>query len=256
MDERPNYDAPRGLARSGSGRADLGRPDRSGSRWIDPRLLVAIGGGLIACGLGAAVALGVFRDDPADDVAPPAAEGGLRVELGDVQGGDRFDPSRPLRCFVEGRFVGDLTVAQCAGRNGVAAQNLDVGLDDTGSLAAVVSVPGLSSEPLGAEIELPAAPAPVEAAPAPTPVARPSGGATGECLRHANGDWRELGEALPLSICLEVLYAGRCEQPGSASYGRWNGQTLRLVTGRIEIAADGANFRTLAEQDAATCAPL
>ena len=252
MDERPNYDAPRGLARSGPGRSESGRSD---SRRLDPRLLVAVGGGLIACGLGAAVALGVFRNDPADDVPPPAAEGGLKVELGDVQGGDRIDPSRPLRCFVEGRFVGELTVAQCAGRNGVAAQNLDVGLDDTGSLAAVVSVPGLSGEPLGAEIELPAAP--VEAAPAPTPVARtaPSGGATGECLRHANGDWRELGKALPLSTCLDVLYAGRCEQPGSASYGRWNGQTLRLVTGRIEIAADGANFRTLAEQDAATCAP-
>jgi hypothetical protein len=224
---------------------------------MDPRLLVAIVGGLAACGLGAAVALGVFRSDPGDDTPPPAAEGGLKVELGDVQGGDRIDPSRPLRCFVEGRFVGELTVAQCAGRNGVAAQNLDVGLDDTGALAAVVSVPGLSTEPLGAEIELPEAPtpapAPIGIGPAPAPAPAAQSGPTGQCLRHANGDWRLLGEALTLSTCLDVLYVGRCEQPGSASYGRWNGQTLRLVTGRIEIAPDGANFRTLAQQDPATC---
>lgn len=242
MDERPNYDAPRGMARSDPGRSNPGR--------FNPRLLVALGGGLVACGLGAAVALGVFRSDPADDTPPPAAEGGLKVELGDVQGGDRIDPARPLRCFVEGRFVGELTVAQCAGRNGVAAQNLDVGLDDTGALAAVVSAPGLGAEPLGPEIELPAAPA-IEPDAEPMPAAQT--GPTGECLRHANGEWRRMGEALALSTCLDLLYAGRCEPPGSASYGRWGGQTLRLVAGRIEIAPDGANFRTLAEQDAATC---
>ena len=240
MDERPNYDAPRGLARS--------EPRR-----LDPRLIVALVGALIAIGLGVAVALGVFRSDPADDTPPPAAEGGLKIELGQAQGGDRIDPSRPLRCFVEGRFVGEFTVAQCAQRNGVAAQNLDVGLDDTGALAAVVSVPGLSTEPLGPEREPAPQPAPVFD-PIPAAETAPQSGPTGECLRHANGDWRALGEQLSLSVCLDVLYAGRCEPPGSAAYGRWNGQTLRLVTGRIEIAPDGANFRTLAEQDPQSCA--
>lgn len=228
---------------------DLGEPPARRGRDLRP---VIIGvGAVVALGLGSAVALGVFRDDPADDTPPPAAEGGLKVELGDIQGGDRIDPARPLRCFAEGRFVGEFTVAQCAQRNGVAAQNLDVGLDDTGALAAVVAVPGLSTESLGAVLPEPAAPAadPVfEPVPAPAP-----SGPAGDCLRHVNGEWRNLGQGLALSTCLDVLYAGRCEPPGSASYGRWNGQTLRLVTGRIEIAPDGANFRTLAQQDPATC---
>lgn len=240
MDERPNYDAPRGLAAG------------SGPRRVNPRLLIAIGGAILAVGLGVAVALGVFRDDPKDDTPPPAAEGGLKIELGNAQGGDRIDPSRPLRCFVEGRFVAELTVAQCAQRNGVAAQNLDVGLDDTGALAAVVGAPDIRTEPLGPELEASAEPEPVLDA-APAQAAAPES-ATGECSRHANGEWRPLGEALALSTCLEILYSGRCEPPGSAAYGRWNGQTLRLVTGRVEIAPDGANFRTLAEQDPSSCA--
>ncbi|MDP8916375.1 MAG: hypothetical protein M3M95_04070 [Pseudomonadota bacterium] len=230
----------------------MGEPPARRGRDLRP---VVVGlGALVAVALGSAVALGVFRDDPADDTPPPAAEGGLKVELGDVQGGDRIDPTRPLRCFAEGRFVGDLTVAQCAQRNGVAAQNLDVGLDDSGALAAVVAVPGLSTEPLGPVLAEAAAPI-ADAVPAPTPAAAPQSGPAGDCLRHVNGEWRNLGQGLALSTCLDVLYAGRCEPPGSASYGRWNGQTLRLVTGRIEIAQDGANFRTLAEQDPSTCAP-
>jgi len=217
------------------------------------RPLILSLGALTAIGLGIAVALGVFRQDPADDTPPPAAEGGLRVELGEVQGGDRIDPARPLRCFVEGRYAGELTVAQCARRNGVAAQNLDVGLDDTGALAAVVAAPGLSTEPLGPEIDSAALEAAVVSDAPSSPPAAGSDAPVGECLRHAGGDWRRLGEQLPLAACVDVLYAGRCEPPGSASYGRWNGQTLRLVTGRVEIAPDGADFRTYAEQDAAAC---
>jgi hypothetical protein len=54
---------------------------------------------------------------------------------------------------------------------------------------------------------------------------------------------------------VQLLFTGRCESPGSASYGRWNGQTVRLVTGRVEIAPDGATFRTLVEQDASCILP-
>jgi hypothetical protein len=43
-------------------------------------------------------------------------------------------------------------------------------------------------------------------------------------------------------------FAGRCERPGAADYGRWNGDTLRLVTGRVERAADNRTFHTLVEQ--------
>jgi hypothetical protein len=64
-----------------------------------------------------------------------------------------------------------------------------------------------------------------------------------------------LGDGLARDTCVQLLFTGRCEPPGSASYGRWNGQTVRLVTGRVEIAPDGANFRTLVEQDASCMLP-
>ena len=243
MDERPNYDAPRGLAGSDNPR-------------MSPWKILAIVAGLIAVALGAAVALGVFRQAPADETPPPAAEGGLKIELASTQGGDRIDPDRPLRCFVEGKMVGEVTVADCAKQNGVAAQNLDVGLDSAGELAAVVAVPD-------AELEAAIGPLGPEPLPEPEPVmqqteftpAAASGGPVGECMRHAGGDWRSLGDALQLDTCVQILFTGRCEAPGSAAYGRWNGQTVRLVTGRVEIAADGADFRTLVEQDASCMLP-
>jgi hypothetical protein len=215
-------------------------------------VVVAAAGGLMAAGIGAAVALGVFRQDPADDTPPPAVEGGLKVELEGARDGDRIDPARPLRCFVEGRFVGELIVADCAKRNGVAAQALDVGLDEQGELAAVVGVPEPAMDVFGADAPVPE-PDPVAQAYVPPPT--PTSGPVGECMRHAGGEWRNLGDALQLDTCVQVLFAGRCEEPGSASYGRWKGQTLRLVTGRVEIAPDGANFSTLAEQDASCMLP-
>ena len=214
-----------------------------------PPVLLLAGGAALAVVLGSMVAMGIFRNDPGDDTPPPAAQGGLKVELTQVDVSE-IDPTRPLRCFVEGQFIGELTLAQCAQRNGVAAQALDVGTDATGALAAVVAAPPTNTEPLGQEI-IDAAPAPsFEPPPAPVAVAGP---ATGECLRHTGGDWRNLGDALPLETCVQVLFSGRCEQPGGAQYGRWNGQAVRLVPGRVEIAPDGSSFRTLMQQDPETC---
>ena len=214
-----------------------------------PPVLLLAGGGALAVVLGSMLAMGIFRDDPGDDTPPPAAEGGLKVELTQVDP-SAIDPARPLRCFVDGAFVGELTLAQCAQRNGVAAQALDVGTDATGALSAVVGASPINTEPLGQEI-IDAAPAPTfEAPPEPVAVAGP---ATGECLRHTGGEWRNLGDALPLDTCVQVLFSGRCEQPGGAQYGRWNGQSVRLVPGRVEIAPDGSSFRPLMQQDPATC---
>ena len=227
---------------------DLREPEPSGP---DRRpLLIAGAGALVAIGVGVAVAMGLFRSDPGDDTPPPASEGGLKVELNNVDASE-IEPARPLRCFVEGTFVGELTLAQCAQRNGVAAQALDVGTDATGALAAVVSAaPPLNREPLG-EAAVGGEPAPtVELAPPPPPS---SVDPTGPCMRHVAGEWRELGDALPLDTCVQVLFSGRCEEPGGAQYGRWNGQALRLVPGRVEIAPDGATFRTLARQDPQSC---
>ena len=38
------------------------------------------------------------------------------------------------------------------------------------------------------------------------------------------------------------------ERAGNASYGRWMLQTLRLVSGRVEVSSDNHSFRVLAEQ--------
>ena len=98
------------------------------------RFLTFIGAGLaLVAGLGLAWVLLVRT--PASSAPPPAAEGGLVVQAGrddDL----KLDPKRPLRCFVGGQFVGELPLEVCAQRNGVATGALDVGLDQSGALAA------------------------------------------------------------------------------------------------------------------------
>lgn len=211
-------------------------------------VLVAGAGAATAVIIGVMVAMGVFRSDPADDTPPPASEGGLQIELAQTDVGP-IDPSRPLRCFVEGRLVGEMTVARCAERNGVAAQSLDVGLDDTGALAAVVAVaPAPADILLGPDPEVPIPAAePLPPAPIPTP-SEP----TGACIRLLGAEQRPLGEALTLETCIQVLFSGRCVNPGDAYYGRWNGQPVRLVQGGTEIA-DAGGFRPLYSQDPRTC---
>ena len=74
----------------------------------------------------------------------------------------------------------------------------------------------------------------------------------GQCLRNAGGEWRNLGEGLALDTCVQVLFSGRCVGPGDALYGRWNGQSVRLVQGGVEMS-DGAGYRPLVSQDPQTC---
>jgi hypothetical protein len=54
---------------------------------------------------------------------------------------------------------------------------------------------------------------------------------------------------------VQELFNGRCERAGSASYGRWGDQTLRLVTGRVEISPDDRQFRTLVETGSSCTIP-
>jgi hypothetical protein len=70
----------------------------------------------------------------------------------------------------------------------------------------------------------------------------------GDCWRYGDNHWRKLPGQTTLNGCAQALFAGRCEQPGGALYGRWAQQTLRLVPGRVEISADNRSFHTLAEQ--------
>jgi hypothetical protein len=53
---------------------------------------------------------------------------------------------------------------------------------------------------------------------------------------------------MSLSACAQTLFAGRCEKPGEAAYGRWAQQTIRLVQGKVETSADNRSFHTLVEQ--------
>ncbi|WP_296817877.1 hypothetical protein [Brevundimonas sp.] len=203
----------------------------------DNRLVLILGG---AAAILAAVVIALLltgRDDgPAEP--PPASKGGLQLDVTDPQ---PVGPDQQLRCFVDGRFVGMATLSDCAQRNGVASQALDVGLDSSGQLTAVPFAPPpelpslVDDEPVPAEV--------VQAPPTPTPASGP----TQRCLRHAGGEWRDVGE-LTLNACVQQLYSGRCEQLGGASYGRWGATTLRLVPGRVEQAPDNTNFRTLVQQ--------
>lgn len=205
---------------------------RKFARWLLP-----IGGAVVALAAGGGVGwllMSSHRGEPS--ASPPASQGGLVIGSPTSAA---VAPSKILRCFVGGRFVGDFTLAECAKRNGVASDALDVGVDQTGALAA-------AQQGGAALIPLP----PPEPQTQPPPIAEPSAerDATGACWRYGEGGWRKLPSDMTLNACVQTLFGGRCEGPGGASYGRWAQQTLRLVAGRVEISSDNRNFRGLAEQ--------
>jgi len=143
-----------------------------------------------------------------------------------------------------------VTLADCAKRNGVATGALDVGVDEAGNLAAADQA-GTMLTPLP----------PVETSPAPASAAPPAeagpvaaAGPAGACWRYA-GEWRKLPGDLTLNGCVQALFAGRCERPGGATYGRWMQQTLRLAPGKVEVSGDNRSFRPLAEQGAGCAIP-
>jgi len=209
----------------------------------DRKLLIAGAALALAAGLGGAFL--IMAKDDGSSKPPPASQGGLVVQATEATPEDQLDPARPLRCFVNGQFVGELTLAACADKNGVATGSLDVGLDQTGALAAT-DVAGTVLTPLPpAETEPPviAAPEPSYDEPEPEPVAA----STATCWRYARNGWRQIGE-MGRGACAQALFAAQCAGPGSALYGRWGEQTLRLVTGRVEISDNNRRFRMLAEQ--------
>jgi hypothetical protein len=208
--------------------------------------LVLVGGAAaLVAGLGAAWML--LGDDGGRDGPPPAAEGGLVIDTAGPDDGPAA-PGKPLRCFVQGQYVGELSLADCAQRNGVATDALDVGLDETGALAAADQA-GQTLTPLPPVED--AATVDGDAAAAEAGMDEPGaevGGGT--CWRHGGGRWRKMASGGDIDACVQALYAGRCERPGGAAYGRYGQQTLRLVTGRVEISDDNRTFRTLVNQGA------
>lgn len=219
----------------------------------DRRMVLAIGAAL-AILLGVGIAIGIMMRDRASTAPPPASRGGLVVETGTDE--QSLDPGRPLRCFVGGQFVGMSTLADCAKKNGVATRALDVGVDSTGALAAA-SDTGPVIQPLSPDEAKvtplqPPPPAPAQATPAAPQVTGASGAVTAICWRR-DADWRKLPSEMSLNACVQALFAGKCEKPGEAVYGRWGEETLRLVPRRVEISTDNRTFRPLADQSA-TCA--
>ncbi|RYF92180.1 MAG: hypothetical protein EON95_13305, partial [Caulobacteraceae bacterium] len=73
----------------------------------DRRVVLALGA-LVAIVLGALIALGIARGSKTPDEPPPASTGGLVVENG-RDDDTKLDAARPIRCFVEGQFVGEIT---------------------------------------------------------------------------------------------------------------------------------------------------
>jgi hypothetical protein len=196
--------------------------------------------------------------------SPDATPNGplLKVEMG---ASTKLDPESALRCFVHGQFVGMQTPAQCAEKNGVPAGALDVGLDQSGSLAAGAGDAHLAPIANTVEDKAPAdadagdSPSPPTlplATPAPSaslPTGLPSDGATGDCLRYIRGAWQPAGAGVPLGVCVRTLFAGRCVGPGQTLYGRWGRETVRLMPGRVEMSDNNRDFHALVSQSASDC---
>jgi hypothetical protein len=195
------------------------------------RIGLLVGGGAFALVAGVAIAWSLSAGHKGETTPPPpASKGGLVIDP-NAQPDTKIAATKTLRCFVAGQYAGDFTLAECARRNGVATDALDVGVDQTGALAA-------AQQGRAAVTPLP----PKEAKPA----AKADAGPLATCWRY-EGSWRRLND-MSLAACAQTLFAGRCEKAGEAAYGRWGQQTIRLVTGRVEISSDNHSFRMLVEQ--------
>ena len=209
----------------------------------DNRLLIAIGAGL-AVVAAVVIALIFSAGRERNPAPPPAAQGGLTVDVADAP---ELNTTRELRCFVDGQYIGLATLSDCARRNGVATDALDVGIDETGALAAAPTA-AFAPPPSAPPIELTEVEQPQLTEPQPDePSVQPASGSA--CLRHTGSDWRSLSSNMSLNACVQALYSGTCVRPGEALYGRWGDVTLRLVPRRVEQSNDNSRFRTLAEQD-------
>ena len=196
------------------------------------RIGLIVGGGALALVAGLAVAWSLTSGHKGETAPPPpASRGGLVIDP-NAAPETKVAATKTLRCFVAAQYVGDFTLGECARRNGVATDALDVGVDQTGALAA-------AQQGRTAVTPLPPKEAVVQA--------KPESGPLGTCWRYEAG-WRRLPNDMTLSACTQTLFAGRCEKAGEAAYGRWAQQTVRLVTGKVEISGDNRSFRTLVDQ--------
>ena len=214
------------------------------------RRMVAFTGMGLALVAGLAIAVFMISRDGGPTEPPPASQGGLVVQTGrddDI----KLDERRPLKCFVGGQLVGELTVSDCAHRNGVATGALDVGLDRSGALAGTS---GVTTDITPLPPDAAAAAAPIDeiagatvdpAAPISAPAATASPGRIAGCWRYGEAQWTRLPEDQTLQACVQTLYSEQCDRVGSPAYGRWGDRTLRLLDGRVEVSPDNRSFHAL-----------
>ena len=230
--------------------------------WLnDRRVLAGLGGGVVL--VLAVVAASLLSRSPRSADAPPvessnitgSVAGGLKVELGHAP---KVESDTSVRCFVNGQFVGMQTAAACAQKNGVAPGGLDVGLDQSGAIAAgggdtrlqplnktadaADDASDAQSADAGGDDADPTAPGARSYASAPP----------ADCRRYAGG-WRGAGQGVSLDACVHGLFDGRCPPPGQVVYGRWGGLTLRDSPGRIDVSSNNRDFSPLAPQYPADC---
>jgi hypothetical protein len=214
----------------------------------DRRVILGVGAAVaLIAGLAIAVAMAMRQDD--SDGAPPASQGGLMVQTG-REDFVKLDPARALRCFVNGRLIGEMPVSDCARRNGVATGALDVGVDSSGALAAAKTPTPEVAPPPPPPVNDQAGPTTSQAAPVLGDDAAPTAGEK-TCWGYGGGAWQRAPGDMSLNACVQSLFAGQCVRPGGAAYGRWGERTLRLVLGRVEISGDDGGFRVLARQQGA-----
>jgi hypothetical protein len=206
----------------------------------DRRVLLG-GGAALALIAGLGIALTVMHGNKSPTADPPASRAGLIVETGRADD-NKLDANRPLRCFVGGQFVGEITLAECAKKNGVATGALDVGVDETGALAAADQA-GTVLTPLPPPPEALTVPAPAATPTAPTPTASTTPLAV--CWRYAGGEWRKLPGEITVNACAQQISGGKCEKAGGATYGRWGDETLRIVPGKVESSSDNRTFHSI-----------
>ena len=222
-------------------------------QFLKDRRVIAFGGAGLALAAGLVIAWLLLSHSHKPTEAPPASQGGLVVVSGRPDDA-KLDPKRPLRCFVGGQFVGELPLAVCAQRNGVATGALDVGLDQAGALAAtngassnLTPLPQQPAQSLPVIEQTPAAPAADDGQAAAAPPTQPSAAGAQACWRFGGGGWRQLPAPLSLQLCVQALYAGRCPSSDDAFYGRWGDQTLRLSKGQVEISPNNRDFTSLVD---------
>jgi len=202
--------------------------------------------GIVLCvGVGL-VGLALRADD--DNVSIPIGQsGGLVVQTGrddDV----KLDEKRPLRCFVNGQFAGEITLSDCAKRNGVAKGAMDVGLDASGALAASGAGGPITPMPPSSA----AGTSGGDTASRDLAQAASTSDASAACWRVDSGQWTRVGDAMGLEECVMAIAPDPCEPLPAGPLGRWGARTLRSMKGRVGILGPHGVFQD-ARREAPAC---